>query len=664
MFLTKNTLGFAFFIAISIKIFDIFGYIDYIKVIKKQIIMWADNETSDDLLGFKVHADLLVDVINDENVLPVTIGVFGDWGSGKSSILKIVEKQLIGNNKDGFKDGTLVLYFNGWVFEGYDDAKAALLESIIEKFAKHKTLGSKVKDETSKLFKSVKWMRLMGLGFKKIAVPAATAYLTGGVSLIPYLLKEFSQLDATELSDKLQGDEAENFLNSIIRKNEDDEITMVREFRENFKKMLSKSKIKKLVVIIDDLDRCTPDRLIENLEAIKLFLNVDKTAFVIGADPRIVRHAIELRYKTDGIENSSDVESRNDRIVSDYLEKLIQIPYYLPKLTDNEVETYLSLLFCQKELGSNFNKVLEAFYSTRENNRYDVFGLGDIDSILKPEEKSKLTSSVSIIASLAPIITEGLKGNPRQIKRFLNTYSLRDRLVRVAKIYDFKMDVLAKLMVLEYSSQSLFRQIYEWQSTQKGESKEIMELESLASKNSIDIIKEKYSADWGTEKSVKWLNAEPKLTGIDLRDYYWITRDQLTTSISGSSLISPHIRSLVKKLIEPVSGSALTRTVSKEIKNKLNDDDYTTLMSLLEKELTKAPEKTEMHEAFIELLAENCPNVIDAYIRVIKKVDNNKIPFSLAQNFKLIESKNSGVKKLYNLFSKESSIYNNINADN
>ncbi|MCP1994685.1 P-loop NTPase fold protein [Flavobacterium sp. HSC-61S13] len=626
--------------------------------------MWADNETSDDLLGFKVHADLLVDVINDENVLPVTIGVFGDWGSGKSSVLKIVEKQLIGDNKDGFRDGTLVLYFNGWVFEGYDDAKAALLESIIEKFAKHKTLGSKVKDETSKLFKSVKWMRLMGLGFKKIAVPAANAYLTGGVSLIPYLLREFSQLDATELSDKLQGEEAENFLNSIIRKNEDDEITMVREFREDFKKMLDKSNIKKLVVIIDDLDRCTPDRLIENLEAIKLFLNVDKTAFVIGADPRIVRHAIELRYKTDGIENSSDVESRNDRIVSDYLEKLIQVPYYLPKLTDNEVETYLSLLFCQKELGSNFNKVLEAFYSTRENNRYDVFGLGDIDSILKPEEKSKLTSSVSIIASLAPIITEGLKGNPRQIKRFLNTYSLRDRLVRVAKIHDFKMDVLAKLMVLEYSSQSLFRQIYEWQSTQKGESKEIIELESLASKNSIDIIKDKYSADWGTEKSVKWLNAEPILTGIDLRDYYWITRDQLTTSISGSSLISPHIRSLVKKLIEPVSGSALTRTVSKEIKNKLNGDDYTTLMSLLEKELTKAPEKTEMHEAFIELMAENCPNVIDAYIRVIKKVDNNKIPFSLAQNFKLIESKNSGVKKLYNLFSKESSIYNNINADN
>ncbi|MFK7114672.1 P-loop NTPase fold protein [Flavobacterium oreochromis] len=625
--------------------------------------MWADNETSDDLLGFKVHADLIIDVINDSDVLPVTIGVFGDWGSGKSSILKIVEKELIGDDKDSFKDGTLVLYFNGWVFEGYDDAKAALLESIIEKFAKHKKLGSKVRDETLKLLKSVKWMRLMGLGFKKIAVPAATAYLAGGVSLIPYLLNEFSQIEATELVNKLKGEEAESFLNSIIKKNEEDEITMVREFRDDFKKMLDKSKIEKLVVIIDDLDRCTPDRLIENLEAIKLFLNVDKTAFVIGADPRIVRHAIELRYKTDGIENSSDVESRNERIVSDYLEKLIQVPYYLPKLTDNEVETYLSLLFCQKELGDDFNKVLEAFCTARENNRYDVFGLGDIDSILKPEEKSKLTSSVSIIASLAPIITEGLKGNPRQIKRFLNTYSLRDRLVRVAKISDFKMDILAKLMVLEYSSQSLFRQIYEWQSSQKGEPKEIINLETLASEHNIEKIKENYSTDWSTDKVIRWLNTEPKLSNIDLRDYYWITRDQLTTSISGSSLVSPHIRSLVKKLIDPVSGTALTRTVTNEIKDKLSDGDYETLISLLEKELTKAPEKTEIHEAFIELMAENCPNIIDAYKRVIKKVDNSKIPFSLAQNFKLIESKNSNVKKLYNVFSKESSIYNNINSN-
>ena len=623
--------------------------------------MWADNETSEDLLGFKVHADLIVDVINDDLVLPVTIGVFGDWGSGKSSILKIIEKELVKDSEDGFNDGTLVLYFNGWVFEGYDDAKAALLESIIEKFAKHKTLGNKVKDETTKLFKSVKWMRLLGLSFKKVVVPAASAYLTGGVSLIPYLLNEFSQLKPTDISEKLQGAGAEGFLSGILKKNEEDEMTLVRDFREDFKKMLDKSEVEKLVVIIDDLDRCTPDRLIENLEAIKLFLNVDKTAFIIGADPRIVRHAIELRYKTDGIENSSDSESRNERIVSDYLEKLIQIPYYLPKLTDNEVETYLSLLFCQRELGNNFEKVVTAFNANRENNRYDVFGLGDIDSILEPDEKAKLTKSVSTIASLAPIITEGLKGNPRQIKRFLNTYSLRDRLVKVAKIKDIKMDILAKLMVLEYSDQSLFRKIYEWQVTQKGEPKEMTELEDFAKLDDVEAIKSKYTSDWSGDKIIRWLKAEPKLSNIDLRDYYWITRDQLSTSISGSSLISPHIRSLVKKLIDHGSGSFLNRTITTEVKDKMSEGDYETLISLLEKELTKEPNKREIHEVFIEMMAERCPDIIEVYIRIIKKVDNSKIPFSLRQDLNLAEQKNSDIKKIYKKFKSDSQIYNALN---
>ncbi|WP_418501763.1 KAP family P-loop NTPase fold protein [Flagellimonas sp.] len=618
--------------------------------------MWADNETSEDLLGFKVHADLLVDVIKDDSVLPVTIGVFGDWGSGKSSILKIVESELTNGEESGFHNGTLVLYFNGWVFEGYDDAKAALLESIIEKFDKHKTIGHKVKDNTKKLLKSVKWMRLLGLSFKKVIVPTASAYLTGGASLIPFLLNEFSQIDPEDLTAKLKGDGAEDFLKDIIKRNENEEVTLVREFREDFKEMIEKSGINKLVVIIDDLDRCTPDRLIENLEAIKLFLNVEKTAFVIGADPRIVRHAIEHRYKTDSIENSDDPNSRNNRIVSDYLEKLIQIPYYLPKLTDNEVETYLTLLYCKKAMGDNFGKVLETFKKNRENNRYDVFGLGDIQTLVTDDEEKELRESVSLIASLSPVITEGLKGNPRQIKRFLNTFTLRNRLVKVAKISDFKVDILAKLMVLEYATPSLFRNLYEWQSAQNGEPRELILLEQLAETNDVEEIKKQFPPDWHSEKMIRWLNAEPKFSNIDLRDYYWISRDQLSTSISGSSLISPHIRSISKKLIEHGSGSILTKTVTQEVIGKLSAPDYETLLSLLEKELIKSPEDTNIHKVFIEIMAQNGPEVIDTYGRVIKKVDNSKIPFSLRNEFQLAEKKNEDIKSIYDLFDKNSQI--------
>src|SRR6202041_3310486 len=109
----------------------------------------------------------------------------------------------------------------------------------------------------------------------------------------------------------------------------------------------------------DDLDRCSPERIIENLEAIKLFLNVDHTAFVIGADPRIVRHAIAWKYKQHGDLRAAVEAEVPDTVVTDYLEKLIQYPYRLPRLSPAEIETYMALLFCQLHLTDDlFNKTV------------------------------------------------------------------------------------------------------------------------------------------------------------------------------------------------------------------------------------------------------------------------------------------------------------------
>jgi len=622
--------------------------------------MWADNETSEDLLGFKIHADLIIDVLKDNSVLPITIGVFGDWGSGKSSILKIINDQLSGKDGD-LKDSTLVLYFNGWLFEGYDDAKAALLESIIEQFAEHKTIGNKVKESTTKLLKSVKWMRVLGLGFKKIVLPATSAYLTGGISLIPYLAKEFSELNSDTLIDKLKGDDSENFLSELINKNEEDETKLVRTFRSDFTEMIEKSDIEKLVVIIDDLDRCTPERLIENLEAIKLFLNVDKTAFIIGADPRIVKHAIEFRYKTDRIENASDLDTRNERIVSDYLEKLIQLPYTLPKLSDHEVETYMTLLFCKNELSQEtFIKVLDAFKQHQINNRYGVYGFGNIQALITDEERAILSESVSLIASLSSIITEGLNGNPRQIKRFLNTFMLRKRLVDIAGIQNFKVDVLIKLMVLEYSKLGLFKKIYEWQISQEGEPKELVSLEEFAQQKDIEKIKTEFDSDWSSEKIMRWLNVEPKLSNSDLRDYFWISRDQLSKSIDGSSLIPPHLRLLARKLIEHGSGSILAKIVTEEV-SKLDEQNIDTLLNMLTKELIKTPENIKTHKVFVELISKSIIGSLLKYSKVIQQIDNYKIPFSLKNDYTLAEKFNPEIKILYKLFKNDTSIYRAFN---
>ncbi len=625
--------------------------------------MWSDNETSEDLLGFKIHADLLIDVINDETILPVTIGVFGDWGSGKSSILKIINEGLVGINGD-LKDETLVLYFNGWVFEGYDDAKAALLESIIKAFAEHKTIGNKVKDYTTTLLRSVNWMRVMGFGFKKIVLPIAAAHFTGGLSLVPSAIESIAKKEAKDVTETLSGKEGEKILKGFVNPHKkEDKYTLVRHFRDDFKKMIDKSEIKKLVVIIDDLDRCTPERIIENLEAIKLFLNVEKTAFVIGADPRIVRHAIEYRYKTDSIENADDADTQNKRIVSDYLEKLIQIPYNLPKLSDGEVETYITLLFCKNGLGDDFEKIQTAFCEFRVKDRYSVFGFGNLQEIITQEQKDKLGDSVTLIASLSSIITEGLNGNPRQIKRFLNTFTLRRRLVTVAKLTDFKIDILAKLMVLEYASPNLFRKLYNWQAIQQGEPKEIIELEQLAQSGNKEEMKLKNYSDWANDKVIKWLKVNPQLSKTDLRNYYWITRDQLTSSISGTSLIPEYIRSLFKKLVEHGSTKILEGIVTKEVLKLNNDADLESVLTLLEKELIRAPEKEGLHEIIIEFMQQKIPNSITTYTRVIKQIDHKVIPHHLHNQLKTAVAKNAEVKSIVTLFGSDSKIGKALKQD-
>ena len=129
--------------------------------------MWTDNETDEDLLGFTIHAELLRSIITDSKMLPVTVGLFGDWGGGKSSILKILKRDL---DKD---DDFAVIYFNSWVFEGYEDAKSAILTTLLKELKDHRNLKNLIGDEAKALLKRVKLMNLL-----KVGASAGLAYLT------------------------------------------------------------------------------------------------------------------------------------------------------------------------------------------------------------------------------------------------------------------------------------------------------------------------------------------------------------------------------------------------------------------------------------------------------------------------------------------------------
>ena len=170
-------------------------------------------------------------------------------------------------------------------------------------------------------------------------------------------------------------------------------------------------KYKAVIVYVDDLDRCDPKRIIGCLEAVKLFVNVKNTAFVIGADERIIEYAISQHYPIQM--KKEDISSP----FSDYLEKLIQLPYKLPRLSDNEQETYITLLLCKNHLSEiHFNEIHQKYLEFRKTDKHSKYNIDDIKANIQNVDFYAVEYRLPIV----PIIKQFLNGNPRQLKRFLN----------------------------------------------------------------------------------------------------------------------------------------------------------------------------------------------------------------------------------------------------
>ena len=327
--------------------------------------MWSDNETKEDLLGYQVHASLLKDVILDSSMLPTSIGIFGNWGAGKSSLMLLLQNELEEwveqtqkkneGKKDGQKENNLILQipFNSWKFENYENTKNTLIVEILEAISSD--IASR-KDVFEKADDLIKRISLLRVGLFLLKKGAQFFLSTEG------LPQEISNLipSVDELKGFLKKEDAEALVKDLKEKNAE---RFISKFRELFEALVLSAGYRAVVVYIDDLDRCNPTKVVDCLEAIKLFLNVANTAFVISADERIVELAIQDKYHVE--------EDKNKRFspFSDYLEKLIQLPYKLPKLSFSEQETYITLLLCKWKEPNLFPKIHKQYLEFREQDK-------------------------------------------------------------------------------------------------------------------------------------------------------------------------------------------------------------------------------------------------------------------------------------------------------
>ena len=529
--------------------------------------MWSDNETTQDLLGYQVHADLLKKIILNDAMLPISIGVFGNWGSGKSSLMLLLQQSLQEWEKsqvNEYHNIILQVYFNSWQFESYDSTKLTMIESILEALGKDINTRKNVFERADDLLARINFLKVGVFILKK-------AY----DNLTPdWLMKWLPKKDDI---DKITGkDKYNNLLEDVTKGNTS---KFIATFRELFEDLVNDMGYKAVIVYVDDLDRCDPKRIIGCLEAVKLFVNVKKTAFVIGADERIIEYAISQHYPIQM--KKEDISSP----FSDYLEKLIQLPYKLPRLSDNEQETYITLLLCKNHLSEiHFNEIHQKYLEFRKTDKHSKYNIDDIKANIQNVDFYAVEYRLPIV----PIIKQFLNGNPRQLKRFLNTLYVRQELAEVAGFRDIRPDVLTKLMVLEYNSlyNSRFEELYRLQKTNEG----VLPLGDVEqeAKTEDGIQDPQWKDNWSSDYLKQWLSSDPSLKNINLQDYFWVARDALKNEKPIASLITNKVMLLFQRLCSIQTNRVMKRELP-DIINACDDTEKAMIIRLINEKLKQEP---------------------------------------------------------------------------
>ncbi|WP_228976408.1 Qat anti-phage system ATPase QatA [Paraburkholderia gardini] len=523
----------------------------------------TDNETKVDLLNNEAIATTIIELLREKPDHPVTIGVHGDWGAGKSSVLEMIEAGFSG------KDDVLCLKFNGWRFQGFEDAKIALIEGIVTGLVDKRPAMTKAAGAVKDVFNRIDWLKVAKRA-GGLAVTAFTGMPTPDQIGAVVGMLEGMFADPGKLATKENLTSAIDGVKSILKPAETRNVPEeVEAFRRAFDKLLKDAGVKQLIVLIDDLDRCLPDTAIETLEAIRLFVFTARTAFVVAADEAMIEYAVRKHFPDLPETTGPRDYARN------YLEKLIQVPFRIPALGESETRIYVTLLLAGAEIGDSDAEYAKLITAARERLKRPWANVGLDAATVRAAlgtKADKANNALALSDQIGPILASGTKGNPRQIKRFLNTLLLRERTATARGFgADITLPVLAKLMLAERFIPRLFEQIaYVAAVHSKGICEDLETLEKSLATDGVDAKSDGKAAgdankghkvtevtspatesvvlaEWKSSDTVcDWARVQPLLSGIDLRPYLFVTKDK--KDYFGPVSVLGHLASVVEKL--------------------------------------------------------------------------------------------------------------------
>jgi Cdc6-like AAA superfamily ATPase len=422
--------------------------------IKRSDEALTDKPTTNDLLGYEqytVPISKRIAEATNENT-PMSIGIYGEWGSGKTSFLKMVTEEL-------HKSKIYPIWFNAWKYEKEDNLWSALIQTILDQ-AKvsgnwRKRVWIKVRiwwdsislragllDLTRKvlpiLFRIFIFILCVAIVFGWSSQEIQT-YLSRWADrfkdfpLLSYLLQSYSIkiLSALIALFSVKPDQLIKLFDARLgidfsklqrKRTYQEHIAFLDEFSTEFKRIIKLiGGGKPIVVIIDDLDRCLPEKTVQVLETIKLFLDVQGCVFLLAVDKDIVEKAVSIKYKDllAMLRESNDKSSSLSTFLGEnYFEKIIQTPFLLPPLSTDSIEAFITSLYQDEDVKLN-----------------------------------------------AKTFAVGLPHNARKIKRIINIFLfLRDLAADRIKDGTIQPALLAKLVIIQHQFRELYRDIIDYPS--------------------------------------------------------------------------------------------------------------------------------------------------------------------------------------------------------
>ncbi|MFE5565092.1 P-loop NTPase fold protein [Amycolatopsis japonica] len=510
--------------------------------------LWSDEPTKDDLLSFDAVADTVVDAVLDDTLDPLAIGVSGAWGSGKTTILRLIEADLDGRQLP-HEQKILVIRTDPWRYDPTAGAKETLIGEVLTKLAGEvkdiEGTAGKAKTLLTKLRNRVDWSKAL-----QVAAKASLALQLPSVDDLTSLVKKGGGGDSKE-----------------------SESRGLAEFHTEFEDLMDSKELTHLVrvvVLVDDLDRCLYPTVVDTLETIRLFLAVPKMAFVIAADEKRVADALRERF-SNGPTNEQAPDGQHEHPADLYLHKIVQTTVPLPALSRFDTEAYMVLLQLKARLEeAQLMPYVERCAALRRE-------AGVLDDLPAVDTSLDISAELTLASRLTPILYEKLRGNPRRIKRFLNDLRVRQSVASRRGI-TLDADIVAKLMVLEVLLPDDFAKVLEWLA--KGELREqIRALETAAGRPPqpeeeqlaqpaeaavADDIKPKTRAKSSakatepeptssfTDDLIRWAKLTPsELSGEDLAPYLF-----LAASFSGKPLLDEglpaRLRDVAAKLVSSI----------------------------------------------------------------------------------------------------------------